>query len=506
MLQAHLSNLRKSVRRARQGVFTLTHGVRRPTFANGSAPFEMDTHRDQSNKRFPAIAFLPWGNVIEDFLDTIGVSIDAFCKDFTGSYMFRYIEALNQVGVRVVLICMTTRVIKPVRFTHEPTGAAIYMLPAPWSYQFLRRKMLRPYGPYARSVQQAFGEIKGVRVLLLPILVLLKELALYLTTSPMLLARVVRREQCSAILCQEYEYPRFDVCVLLARLMRVPVFGVFQGGDYQRSRLERFLRPLSLRSCTGLIIGTQTEIQRVQDRYGVPTAKLARIFNPIDPRLWQPMDRREARIATGIPLDAKVVVWHGRVSIPPKGLDLLLDAWEQLCRERPTQNLRLLLIGTGQDAQKLHQRIAVMEKRTVSWINEFVHDRFAVRRYLSAADIYVFPSRHEGFPVAPLEAMGCGLPIVATDVQGIPDILEGGEASGGLMVPRDNVAELTRALGRLLDDETWRRELGKRARQRIEARFSLEEVGRQLRAFLLDDERAKAGRDVSSRRPRRYDD
>jgi glycosyltransferase involved in cell wall biosynthesis len=157
----------------------------------------------------------------------------------------------------------------------------------------------------------------------------------------------------------------------------------------------------------------------------------------------------------------------------------------------------------------LRQRIAVAEHCTVSWVNEFVHDRFAIRRYLSAADIYVFPSRHEGFPVAPLEAMGCGLPIVATDAQGIPDILEGGEASGGLIVPRDNAAELARALGRLLDDDAWRLELGKRARRRIEAEFSLEAVGRQLRAFLLGDEGDVARRDAGARsltRERRHDE
>ena len=87
--------------------------------------------------------------------------------------------------------------------------------------------------------------------------------------------------------------------------------------------------------------------------------------------------------------------------------------------------------------------------------------------------------------MAPLEAMACGLPIVATDVEGIPDILDRGEASGGLVVPRNNAVELALALDRVLDDKAWSRELGKRARCRVEACFSLEAVGGQLRAFLL---------------------
>jgi glycosyltransferase involved in cell wall biosynthesis len=430
----------------------------------------------------PTIALLPWGNVIEDFLDTIGVSLETFCNEFTGSYMFGYVDALRRVGVRTVVVCISSRVAKPSRFTHTPTGATICVLPAPWIYRTLRRKMHNPYG---RTVRQVFGEIRGAQWMLLPILAVLREIVLYLTTPLMFLARELRREHCDAILCQEYEFPRFDVCVLLGQLMRLPVFATFQGGDYQRSHLERLVRPLALRACAGLIIATKSEVQRIRARYGVPPAKLARIFNPVDPDIWECVDRGEARAELGIPLEARVAVWHGRVSIRPKGLDVLVEAWELVCRQHEAKDLRLLLVGTGQDVEELRQRIATLRPRSVLWINEFVQDRTVIRRYLSAADVYVFPSRHEGFPVAPIEAMACGLPLVAAEAQGIPDILEGGEASGGIMVPRENATELAQALSRVLDDEGWSRELGRRARRRMEACFSLEAVGKQLREFLF---------------------
>jgi starch synthase len=340
--------------------------------------------------------------------------------------------------------------------------------------------------PYGRTVRRAFGEIRGARRLLFPLLAILREVVLYLPTPLGLLADELQRQNCNAVLCQEYEYPRFDVCVLLGQLMRLPVFATFQGGDSQRSHLECFLRPLTMRACTGLIIGTQTEIKRVQARYGRTPAKLARIFNPIDLEIWSADDRYEARAALGISLDAQVVAWHGRVSIWQKGLDILLDAWERICQGHTGWDLRLLLVGTGTDAADLRQRIAAMQLRGVLWLNEFVQDRSVIRRYLSAADVYAFPSRQEGFPVAPIEAMACGLPMVAADAPGIPDILEGGEASGGLVVPRDNAVDLALALGRLLEDKAWGRELGRRARRRVESCFSLEAVGRQLRAFLLN--------------------
>ena len=180
-----------------------------------------------------------------------------------------------------------------------------------------------------------------------------------------------------------------------------------------------------------------------------------------------------------------MVVCHGRIDFHRKGLDILLDAWDQICRERPDRNQRLLLVGTGPDAEQLRQRISAMQLQGVIWGNEFVNDRTRIQRYLCAADIYTLSSRNEGFPVAPIEAMACGLPVVATDAPGIPDILEGGEVSGGLVVPREDSRALALALGRVMDDPAWGHELGKRARCRVEKYFSLLAVGKQLRNFLL---------------------
>lgn len=424
------------------------------------------------------IALFHWGDLIEDFLDSIGVSFEAFCQEMTGGWMFGYIDALRLAGVRTVLFCISTQVTEPLRYTHQPTGATICVLPAPKIYRIARRPMLNPYG---WTLEEVFGNVRGIRRALLKIL---KDIAPYLATPLGLLARELRREGCDAILCQEYEYARFDVCVLLGRLLGLPVFATFQGGNWQMSRLERPLRPLTLWACRGLIIATQTEAQRVQNRYGVPPAKVARIFNPIDLKAWSAIDRQEARAELGIPIDAQVVVWHGRVDIHRKGLDVLVDAWAQLCRDRPGKDQRLLLVGTGSDASKLHQLITQMQLQGVMWVDEYVRDRTAIRRYLSTADIYTLPSRHEGFPVAPIEAMACGLPVVMTDAPGVPDILEGGEDSGGLVVPRGDAMALASALGRVLDNEAWGCELGKRARYRAENCFSLEAIGKQLHDLL----------------------
>lgn len=428
---------------------------------------ESESLHSISTQSEPTIALMLCGTLFEDFFDTIGVSFDTFRTSYVGSYQFGYINALRVAGVRTVLIYISARVSKTLYFTHEPSGVKVCILPAPILHRVFRH------------ITRSFSFLKR-RVT--------KSLDSYLILPLGLLAHELRHEGCNAILFQDYENPSFDVCVALGKFMRLPVFATFQGGG-KRSRLEEPIRPIALQACSGLIIAAQAETERVYTNYNLPNNKIARIFNPIDLKAWQAVDRHEVRNSLDIPLNAKVVVCHGRIDITHKGLDILLNTWEQICNERPEIDLRLLLVGTGNDAEQLKQQIIAKKLRGVHWINEFVHDQNLIRRYLSAADVYTLSSRFEGFPVAPIEAMACGLPVVATDAQGIAEILELGEASGGLIVPREDAKALALALGRVLDDEALRHELATRARCRVEECFSLEAVGKQLRDFFFRDQR-----------------
>jgi glycosyltransferase involved in cell wall biosynthesis len=178
-----------------------------------------------------------------------------------------------------------------------------------------------------------------------------------------------------------------------------------------------------------------------------------------------------------------MVAWHGRVQIRTKGLDVLLDAWDRICSERPAADIQLLLVGSGRDADVLRDRIRSSSR--VAWIDQYVLDRRQLWSYLSAADIYTIPSRHEGFAVAVLEAMACGLPAVASDTPGVADVLPAGEGDGAIIVPREDAPALAAALLRLLDDSVLAQRLGAVARRRVEEKFSLEIVGQELRRFLF---------------------
>lgn len=419
------------------------------------------------------IALLPWGNVIEDFLDPLDISLTNFQQNMTGGWLFGYIEALQKVGIQSVLICISAQVRTPLRSIHQPTGAVIWTLPSPPLYLAIRHYMVNPYG---FSAQETFRREA-------PWWTALQNLAPYLATPLRSLGKVIRQEGCNAILCQEYEYARFDVSLWLGKRLNIPVFASFQGGDFQITRVERYCRPRSLQACSGLIIGSQREINRVVARYNFPPEKIAKIYNPLNLEQWLTQEDAGSRQTLGIAPKAQVVVWHGRVDLHRKGLDILLQAWQYLCQDRPTRDLQLLLVGTGNDATTLQQLLDDLPLSNVHWINQYILDKTTIRRYLAAGDLYVLPSRHEGFAVALIEAMACQLPVVATDVPGVADAIIDGAAPGGIVVPTADPHALATAMGQLLDDEPLRLQFAKQAHQRVQSLFSVDAIGHQFQRF-----------------------
>jgi glycosyltransferase involved in cell wall biosynthesis len=429
----------------------------------------------------PVLAILPWGLLIEDFLDANELSLEDFCTDFTGSWLFGYVAALRTAGVGSVIVCVSARVKSVSRRRHAATDTDICIIPASRFYRWVRSRMRSPYG---RSAREVFPVRSALRPFLSPLLFATKELAPYRATPILRLARELRRYRCSVMLCQEYEFPRYDVCVALGRMLNVPVYASFQGGDYQRWRAERVTRPAAIRLGGGLIAASGAERERLRRRYRA--RNVATIPNPVDLDAWRPADRTAAREALGIAHGDRVAAWHGRVEVRKKGLDTLIDAWSRLGSSIDGTDLALLMIGTGGDAPELRRLLAEARVSNVIWIDRYLHRPEEIAQHLSAADAYVFPSRHEGFPLAPIEAMACGLGVISTDVSGIRDVLAEGERAGGVIVPGNAPEMLAGELARVLGDLALCRRLGRSARTSAQ-RFGTAAVGSQLRTFIFGD-------------------
>jgi glycosyltransferase involved in cell wall biosynthesis len=465
--QRKVRGLRKRVRRRSRRLQELDRDAER-AFSDRTRRLLRPLAPPEEPATVPTVALLPWGNVLEDYLDMLGLSLDDFLSEYRGTWMFGYVGALTRVRVRTVLIIWSRNVSHPERRLHVPTGTTVWVLPPTRAHMVARRLRER-----VETTSRATSPRRLRRTLRL--------LARYTATTPRTLARVLGQERCSAVLVQEYEYPRFDVCLVVGRMLGLPVLSTFQGGRPEKGRsVEGWIRKRSVPRADGLLIGPRKEAKAVKKRYDLPPEAITIVGNPIDIEEWRPRDRAAARAELGLPEEAAIACWHGRIDIRRKGLDILVEAWRQVCEERPEAELRLLLCGGGAGNERLRHLMEAAGLRGVHWHEEYTTDREIVRRQLAASDVFVFPSRHEGFAVAPMEAMACGRAVVACDAPGVADLLRGGEKAGGIVVARKDANALAGAMGKLLDDRefTWR--LGEAARRRIEERYSPEAIGQQL--------------------------
>jgi len=159
------------------------------------------------------------------------------------------------------------------------------------------------------------------------------------------------------------------------------------------------------------------------------------------------------------------VVFIGRLD-QWKGVDFLIQAFKTLLADGVPAHLDIL--GDGPDRDKLQQQAADLGLQDDITFHGAVH---GVAPYLQQASLFVLPSLSEGMPNVVLEAMACGLPVIATRVGGIVDIIDNGE--NGLLVEAQHAEQLCEAIKEVLTNKELAQRLGMAARKTIEERFSL---------------------------------
>ena len=197
-------------------------------------------------------------------------------------------------------------------------------------------------------------------------------------------------------------------------------------------------------------------------------------------------DTRIVRVGSGVPdefarverAERDFLLYYGRFDVYQKGIDTLLDAFARIAPERP--GIRLVLAGRGKDEERVRQRIAELG------LGERVELRGGVERpevldLLSGALALVMPSRVEGLPMVPAEAMAAGVPVVATDVAAVREVVA--PPDGGMLVPPVDAGALARAAMALLDDAPGRVRVSESARESAR-RFSWDNVASAHLAFL----------------------
>jgi glycosyltransferase involved in cell wall biosynthesis len=214
---------------------------------------------------------------------------------------------------------------------------------------------------------------------------------------------------------------------------------------------------------------------------------------------WLPGVRSKTEcIPNGVPLSLDARAWPlGTDSVPErptilyvgrlssiKGVDLLLQAFSQLRAEC----CELKIAGEGDLRPSLEAQTAELGLQNTV---EFVGLHTDVQSLMSDAYCLVLPSRWEGLPMVLLEAMAVGLPVIATAVGGIPEVINHG--SNGLLVPPEDPKSLAQALMAVLEDPQMARRIGQRARERIVETYSIEAMAQRtlgLYSRVLDESKS----------------
>ncbi len=261
---------------------------------------------------------------------------------------------------------------------------------------------------------------------------------------------------------------------VLGRLCGVPVIiGHEHTWSFEGQRLRRWLDRWIVGHLSDVVIAvSEADRKRMIEIVRMPPERVVFIENGI--RAPTVGDGEAVRKSVGIDRDAPVLV---SVSVlrPQKALDVMIRAFAILRRTRP--EVRLLIAGQG-DREPLS---ALVRELDIEEAVAFLGFRRDVDNVLAAGDIAVSSSDYEGSPLAVMEYMAAGLPVVATEVGGVPRLIEHGHT--GLLVPRRDPQALASALEHLLGDRVLARAMGERGRERQQREFSFDATLREVQAL-----------------------
>lgn len=260
----------------------------------------------------------------------------------------------------------------------------------------------------------------------------------------------------ATIIDAHFGFPDGDAATLLGRRLGLPVTITLRGTEVPHTadpaRRRRLIKALQR---ADRLFSVANSLKQHAVALGVPADKIRVVGNGVDIEKFHPAARDETRAALGIAADAPVLVSVGGLT-ERKGFHRVIDCLPALRERHP--GLQYLIIGSagpeGDQEQRLREQVHRLGlDDTVRFLGFVAPDR--LREPLSAADVFVLATRNEGWANVFLEAMACGLPVVATDVGGNREVVCRDDL--GIIVPFGDADALHEAIDRALTRD-WDRE------------------------------------------------
>ncbi|MBS0266752.1 MAG: glycosyltransferase [Planctomycetes bacterium] len=262
-------------------------------------------------------------------------------------------------------------------------------------------------------------------------------------------------------------------CGPAARSLGIPVvhtehinnIGHPMAGRFQRWR-KTWLWSWAARFCQRFVCVSADIAAVLEQQRIVPKAKLRVLLNGIDTgRIASAESSAELRESLQIPAGARVVGTVGRLN-PIKSQHLLVRAFAKLKPQFP--DTHLLLVGDGPARAQIESLVSELQLADSVHLAGYQSEP---QNYLKLMNVFALPSSLEGLPLVILEAWAAGLPVVATAVGGVPDLIRHGD--NGYLIPRGDELALQESLTNLLKDSSLAESMGQRARQEAVSQYDL---------------------------------
>jgi glycosyltransferase involved in cell wall biosynthesis len=347
---------------------------------------------------------------------------------------------------------------------------------APWPLHLVPR--WRDYGPTNPLAPPAGLSARSVAYFRPPGLVFRRWDGRSLAHASLPIARDWHRQQPFDLVLGVSIFPDTEAAVLVGRALGLPVAGLAVGSDVMvyPDRLPVLRRQLNATlEQVALPIGVSRSVCRRLAETGPCRREPLCVYLGRDARQFAPaQDRDRVRVQLGWRREDIVALYVGGL-VESKGMKELAAATEPLLREHA--RFRLVCLGDGPARDRVQALPRRLERDGAVVLPGRVTPE-EVPPYLQAADFLVLPSYSEGMPQAILEAMNCGLPVVATRVGGVPEAVLEGET--GLLVDARNAEQLRAAMERMIRDEPFRLAAGQKGLARARRVFDAEHSARLL--------------------------
>ena len=196
-------------------------------------------------------------------------------------------------------------------------------------------------------------------------------------------------------------------------------------------------------------------------------------------------NKTDMRLEMGFKSDDYLIIFIGRLH-KVKGVEYLINAMK-LIENSKIDNLKLLIIGDGTEKRKLKQLSNELKLDNISFLGSISQKE--IPRYLISSDIFVLPSLSEGFPVSIMEAFASGLPIIVSNVGGIPEIVE--NKVNGFIVEPKNSNQIANKINDLINDENMRIKISHNNKKKA-VEFSWEKIIKRIeKAYIKAQEKIK---------------